>query len=130
MTYELWILVGASILGLFHVLLGAALPYSRKGYFEWNASPRDEPFDLGPKAERVKRGFNNFMETFAFFAVIIVCLNFAGKSDIVSIAGSSLYLVARIVYIPLYAFGIKGVRSAVWILSLIGILMCLYSLFV
>ncbi len=130
MTYELWILVLAAILGLVNVLLGAAAPYNRPGYFQWNAGPRDEAFDVGPIAQRLKRAFTNFMETYVFFAIIVICLNFSAKSDVVSVAGSSLYLVARIVYIPLYAFGIKGLRSAIWALSLIGILMCLYTLFV
>lgn len=130
MTYELWVLVWAAILGLVQVGLPPIAAMSRKGYAKWNAGPRDTDFDTGPMAGRLNRAFANFMETFAFFAVIVLALAFLGKSSQVSIWGAQVYLAARIVYIPLYAFGVVGVRSLAWIVSLIGILMCLYTLFV
>ena len=130
MSQELWVLIFAVILGLFQILLAASWPLTRKGYTEWNAGPRDEPFDLGPVAGRLRRAYKNFLETFAFFAIIVICLNFATKSDGVSIGGAWLYLVARIVYVPLYALGIKGPRSLAFGASLIGMLMCLWTLFI
>ena len=129
MTYELWVLVWAAILGLVQVGLPPIAAMSRTGYAKWNAGPRDTDFDTGPVAGRLNRAFANFMETFAFFAVIVLALAFADKSNQVSIWGAQVYLAARIVYIPLYAFGVVGVRSLAWIVSLIGILMCLYTLF-
>ena len=129
MTSELWILIYAAILGLVMVLMPPVFAYSRKGYMQWNASPRDTPFDIGPAAERLKRAFANFMETYVFFAVIVVALAFSHKSDAISLWGSRIYLLARIVYVPCYGLGITGVRSLVWAVSLVGILMCLYTLF-
>ena len=130
MTNELWILVWAALLGIAQVLVPPFFAMSRKGYAHWNAGPRDTPFDTGPVAGRLNRAFSNFMETFAFFAVIVVALAFSGKSDDISLWGARLYLVARLVYIPLYAYGVVGIRSLVWIASFVGILMCLYTLFV
>ncbi|MDV6329542.1 MAPEG family protein [Asticcacaulis sp. 201] len=129
MTHELWILVLAAVLGIIQVGLPPIAAMSRKGYAQWNAGPRDTPFDTGPMAGRLNRAFSNFMETFAFFAVVVIALAFAGKSSDISMWGARMYLAARVVYIPLYAFGVTGVRSLVWIISLIGILMCLYTLF-
>ncbi len=129
MTYELWILVWAVILGIVQVGLPPVAAMSRKGYWLWNASPRDGDFDMGPLAGRLNRAFANFKETFVFFAVIVVALAFAGKSSELSRWGADIYLAARIFYIPLYAFGVVGVRSLAWIVSLIGILMCLFTLF-
>ncbi len=129
MTVELWVLVFAAILGLLMVTLPPVAAMSRKGYKEWNASSRDVPFDLGPAADRLKRAFSNFMETFSFFAVIVIALAFLHKSGTFSIWGAHIYLFARILYIPCYAFNLVGVRSFVWIVSLVGILMCLYTLF-
>jgi len=128
MTFELWIAVWAGVAGLLTNLAGAAAPYGVPGYREWNHGPRDTPFDLPPLAGRLKRAFKNFMETYVLFAIIAISLNFAAKSNGISVGGAGLYLLARIVYVPLYAFGVKGVRSLAWGLSLIGILMCLYTL--
>ena len=129
MTYELWILVWAAILGIVQVGLPPVFAMSRKGYAKWNAGPRDGDFDMGPLAGRLNRAFANFKETFVFFAVIVVALAFAGKSSELSRWGADIYLAARIFYIPLYAFGVVGVRSLAWIVSLAGILMCLFTLF-
>lgn len=103
---------------------------SRKGYAKWNAGPRDTAFDMGPLAGRLSRALANFKETFAFFAVIVMALAFAGKSSELSRWGADIYLAGRIFYIPLYAFGIVGVRSLAWIVSLAGILLCLATLFI
>lgn len=128
MSQELWVLIYAVILGLIQIAVAATWPLTRPGYGEWNAGPRDEPFDLGPVAARLRRAYKNFLETFAFFAVVVICLNFAAKSDGISIGGAWLYLVARIIYVPLYAVGVKGPRSVAFLASLIGILMCLWTL--
>ena len=130
MTYELWILVWAVVLGLVQVMLPPVFAMSRKGYAQWNAGPRDTEFDVGPIAGRLNRAFANFKETFVFFAVIVVALAFSGKSSDLSHWGALTYLIARIIYIPLYAFGVVGIRSLAFIVSLVGMLMCLYTLFV
>ncbi len=129
MTQELWIAVYAAVLGIVMVLLPPAFAYSRKGYMQWNAGPRDTPFDMGPQSDRLKRAFSNFMETFAFFAVFVIALALAHKSSPVSIYGAWIYLGARIVYIPLYFFGVVGIRSLVWAISLLGIAACAFVLF-
>ena len=128
MTQELWIAVYAAVLGIVMVLLPPAFAYSRKGYIQWNAGPRDKPFDMGPQADRLKRAFSNFMETYAFFAVFVIALAMAHKSSNVSVWGAWTYLGARIVYIPLYAFGVVGIRSLVWCVSLAGIAACAFVL--
>jgi len=123
MTEELRIAVYAAGLGIFQLLLAAWAPSFTPGYMKWNAGPRDEPFDVGPVAGRLRRAFGNFMETYVFFVVIAVALTIARRSDALSVWGAWIYLIARIAYVPLYAFGVTYVRSFVWIVSLLGIAM-------
>lgn len=132
MTQELWIAVYAAILGVVTVLLAPAFAAAKSGkrYFQWNAGARDAPFDIGPHAERLKRASSNFMETFVAFVVIVIALAFAHKSSSLSVYGAWIYLVARIVYIPMYVFGVKGIRSLVWAVSLGGIIACATTLFI
>ena len=129
MTQELWIAVYAAVLGIVMVLLPPAFAYSRKGYMQWNAGPRDTPFDVGPHSERLRRVFSNFMETYVFFLVFVIALTLARKSSSVSIYGAWIYLGARIVYIPLYVFGVVGIRSLGWAISLLGIAAIAFVLF-
>jgi uncharacterized MAPEG superfamily protein len=130
MTQELWIAIYAAILGMVMGLLPPLMAYSRKGYIQWNAGPRDTPFDMGPHADRLKRAFSNFKETYIFFVVVVIALAFAHKSSTVSVDAAWTYLIARIVYVPLYAFGVRGVRSLVWVISLAGIIACFVTLFI
>jgi len=127
MTVELQVLVFAALWGLVQILIAALAPAAAPGYFKWNASPRDKDFDFGPVAGRMRRAYQNFNETFAFFAVIVIALAFAGKSDDLSRLGAHVYLLARLVYFPAYALGTK-LRSAFYILSLAGIGMCVWTL--
>ena len=129
MTQELWIAVYAAGLGIGMGHLPPLAAMSRKGYWLWNAGPRDKPFDVGPHAGRLRRAFRNFMETYVFFLVFVAALAFAHKSSSVSVWGAWAYLGARIVYIPLYLFGVVGVRSLVWAVSLAGILAVAFVLF-
>ena len=43
--------------------------------------------------------------------------------------GSELYLVARVLYLPLYAAGIPVARTVVWTAASLGIFMILIALF-
>jgi uncharacterized MAPEG superfamily protein len=40
--------------------------------------------------------------------------------------GAMIWLVARIVYVPLYALGVPIVRSLAWMAALVGIVMLLW----
>ena len=42
--------------------------------------------------------------------------------------GAQLYFWARVVYVPLYAFGVFLVRSLVWNVATLGIILILLSL--
>ena len=131
MTQELWIAVFAAIWGVVTCLASPVVAglTSGKAYFQWNAGPRDKPFDIGPHADHLKRAFSNFMETYIFFAVLVICLAFAHKSSVLSVGGAGTYLIARIAYVPLYVFGVTGVRSIVWGIGLLGMALCAIALF-
>ncbi|WP_140985402.1 MAPEG family protein [Asticcacaulis tiandongensis] len=120
MTQELWVLVLAAIWGLIQILVAAASPMTQKGYWEWNASPRDTPFDLGPVPARLRRAYQNYLETFPFIAALIVVTAIVGHSDTLSQWGAWLYLGARLLYFPAYGAGTK-LRSPCYLVSLVGI---------
>jgi uncharacterized MAPEG superfamily protein len=42
--------------------------------------------------------------------------------------GATLWIIARIVYIPLYLAGVKYARTAAWVVSIVGLLMMLARL--
>ena len=90
------------------------------------ATDRDRP--LTPIAGRLERALANFLETFPLFAAAVLIAHAAGRHDWMTEWGSVLYLAARVVYVPLYAFGVFLVRSLVWNVGTLGIVLILLSL--
>lgn len=127
MAFELQLLAAAVIIGIIHLLWAAAAAQPQRG-LKWNAGPRDEPIVLTGVAGRLDRAFANFRETFPFFASLVIVDYLGGRLGALTSLGALIYVVARAAYIPLYAFGTPYVRSLVWAVSMVGILMLLAAL--
>ena len=52
----------------------------------------------------------------------------ADAADARTALGAQLYFWSRVVYVPLYAAGIPYLRSVVWAVSIVGLLMVLSRL--
>jgi uncharacterized MAPEG superfamily protein len=74
---------------------------------------------------RLKRAFQNFRETFVYFAVAVLVVVALNKTSSTTALGSELYFWARLVFVPIYAAGIAVARTLVWTVSVIGIVMVL-----
>jgi uncharacterized MAPEG superfamily protein len=123
LSIELKMLLFSVILGIVHLFFTALLSTKERG-MAWNMSPRDQPAkELTGVAGRVSRAFKNFKETFSFFAAAILIVQITTLANSTTALGAQLYFWARLVYIPIYALGIPFVRSVVWMVSIIGILM-------
>jgi uncharacterized MAPEG superfamily protein len=125
MFNELQILAWACLLGIAQLLLAAQFSTKQRG-MEWNISARDTKApELTGIAGRLDRAFKNFMETFVFFAAAVLIVEARQTTSDISLYGSLIYLIARTIYVFIYAAGIKIVRTVVWFVSLVGLLMVL-----
>jgi uncharacterized MAPEG superfamily protein len=128
MTIELKMLALSIVLGFAHVLI-AVRAVTRQYGSRWNMGPRDEVMPpLNPLAGRLDRARRNFLETFPFFAAAVLIAHVAGRDGLLTALGVQLYFWARLVYLPLYAFGIPRIRTLVWIVAMLGILLILVAL--
>jgi uncharacterized MAPEG superfamily protein len=125
---ELQLLGLAIVIGLVQ-LLWAAVAARRQQSLVWARGPRDEPMPISGVAARLDRAFWNFMETFPFFAAAIVVADLTGKMGTLTLWGAGLYVAARALYVPLYATGVPTVRTLVWLVSLVGLLMVVAAIF-
>ena len=80
-------------------------------------------------AGRLDRALRNFLETFPLFAAVVLAANALGRHNALTEWGARLYFWGRVAYLPLYAAGIPLVRSLVWDVAALGILLCLVALF-
>jgi len=128
-SVELQMLWLSIVLGAFQLAL-ATLVGAFAGRTPWALGPRDEGSpSYGKLFGRLDRAFINFVETFAFFAAAVLLARALGKHSLLSERGAQLYFWARVVYVPVYALGISGLRTFVWIASFAGIVMVLWAIY-
>ena len=121
MTPSLMALVGVLILAFVQILL---FDVARTGQYglKWNTGARDEDMPpLSPMAGRLKRAQDNLFETLPLFIGAVLVAHVAGRETQNVAIGAHVYLVARMLYVPLYAFGVKQIRSLVWLVSIAGL---------
>jgi uncharacterized MAPEG superfamily protein len=127
---ETTMLLWSVVLGLVQLII-ASMAMNKDVGLPYNLSSRDVPpvSPIGTMAGRLVRGFNNFRETFGFFAVAVLLVAILNRHDHTSALGAQLYFWARLVYVPVYALGIIVVRTIVWAISIVGLVMVLLAAF-
>jgi uncharacterized MAPEG superfamily protein len=127
-SVELQVLFCAILLGIVQLLLATLFSVLERG-FPWGIGARDEGWPpIGKFGARLDRAYRNFLETFPFFVAAVLLGHALGKSTHTSVLGAQIYLWARVLYVPAYAFGIPLVRTLIWTASLIGIGMILRTI--
>lgn len=126
MSIEIKCLALAVVLGLVQVLLSAHSASLQVGY-QWTAVAREARAPLTGIAGRLERALRNFLETFPMFVAAILLVQLTGRTGRMSAVGAEMYLVARIIYVPLYVAAIPFVRSMVWNVATVGIALILLS---
>ncbi len=128
MTTELMLLGWTLVLAIAQILLAAQCRTHETG-LEYNMSSRDAPAPpMRPVTARLFRAQANLFETLPLFAAAVLIAHVAGREGNLTWWGAWIYLLGRIAYVPLYAFGVKGVRSIAWIGSMAGLAMILIAI--
>lgn len=127
MTPELTALTLAALLQIGQIAL-MAVPANRELGTAKTLSPRDGMAleqEVSPRTARLWRAMNNHFESLLLFAIATLVVTFADKGNGITAAACGLYLLARLLYIPAYAFGWVPWRSVFWALGLLAILILL-----
>ena len=124
-SIELVCLEISVLLFIAHVVCQAVLSAGEFGQ-PFLFSPRDNPpAAKGVEVGRATRALNNFVENYGAFIAMDLALIATGHTGG---WGAAVWIVARIVYLPLYLTGIPVVRTLCWSISIIGVLMMLARL--
>jgi uncharacterized MAPEG superfamily protein len=79
-------------------------------------------------AARLNRAKNNMLEALPLFLGLAMLALAKGSNADLAVNGASIFLFARVIYIPIYAAGIPILRSLVWLAGMAGMLMMALSL--
>jgi uncharacterized MAPEG superfamily protein len=127
-SVEMQTLFCAILIGIVQLLLATLASVAGRG-LPWGVGPRDEGWPpIGKLGARLDRSYKNFLETFVFFAAAVLLAHALGKSTHNSALGAEIYLWARVLYVPAYAFGIPYLRTIIWVASLVGIMMVMRAI--
>ncbi len=115
MSVELTVLALAGLLQAVQFIL-FALPANMELGTGYTSSARDKPpsRQLSITTARLQRAMNNHFEGLILFTLAVVVVTLGGQSTAVTQTAAWVYLVARVLYIPAYAFGWRPWRSAIW----------------
>lgn len=122
MSVELQMLAWSIALGVVYIVLAAAFATRQRG-LSWNAGNRTGEAPLTGAADRAGRASRNFLETFPLFAAAVLAVLAGQCASATTALGAQLYFWARVVYLPVYVAGIPYLRTLVWLVSLVGLLM-------
>jgi uncharacterized MAPEG superfamily protein len=126
MTPELTALALAGLLqGLQFALM--AIPANLELGVKKTLSPRD-PDRLGkplieqvsPRTGRLFRALNNHFEGLILFTLAVVVVTLGDQSTPLTQNCAWIYLVARVLYVPAYAFGLVPWRSLIWFVGFLA----------
>lgn len=121
MTPELTVLGLAAILQIVQLgLAGASM--NRDVGPKWNAGPRDEAQTFSARTGRLRRAADNHFEGLILFIIAVVLTVLSGKANALTAGAAWLYLGARILYVPAYAYAWTPGRSLIWTVGFLATL--------
>ena len=74
-------------------------------------------------AGRAQRAQRNMVENLLLFAALVLVAVVAGKTNAMTLLGAQIFFWARLVYAGVYIAGIPWLRTAVWFVSAIGMIL-------
>src|SRR5271154_4629571 len=78
--------------------------------------------------DRAARAHRNMVENLVLFAALVLVAQVSGKANGMTALGSELFLWARLVYVTLFLMGIPWVRTVVWAVSVVGLVLTFIEL--
>jgi len=116
MPDELLVLTLAALLQVVQLAL-MAVPANLELGARTTLSPRDGQNlaeQLSPRTARLHRALGNHFEGLILFSIAVMIVTLADASSMLTTACAWIYLAARILYVPAYAFGWTPWRSIIW----------------
>ena len=115
MTPELTVLALAALLQAAQ-FIAFAIPANREIGPDYTMSARDRPPSraMSQRTLRLQRALNNHVEWLLFFTIAVVVVTLSDQASSFTALCAWVYLGARILYVPAYAFGWRPGRSIIW----------------
>lgn len=119
MPLELSYLSAATALLAIH-LMAEVVAGNVQHSFRELLGPRDNLPPHNAVLGRTKRATQNMVEALVMFATVTLIAQATGRLNNMTELGAGLFLGGRILYAPLYWFGVPVLRTLAWFIAMIG----------
>ena len=127
MKPEMMLLLWAVVLAFAQALLAVQGAFMQVG-LPMLAGNRENMPPITGWAGRAARAHRNMMENLALFIPLVVVAVVAGKTNDMTLLGAQIFVWARLVYAVVYLAGIPWLRTGVWFVSVIGMVLIFLQL--
>lgn len=90
--------------------------------------PRDLQPPLTVVGGRAERALANLQEALPVFLALALMNMIVGTAAATALTGGWVFLVARVLYVPAYLSGVPVLRTLIWVVSWVGLVMMLIPL--
>jgi len=122
MPLELKLLVWTLALAFVQMLVAASAATLQVG-LPMLAGNREPVPDITGWAGRATRAHRNMMESLPLFVGLVLVAHIAGRANAATLLGCQLFFWARLVYAIVYIAGVPWVRTLVWAVSVVGLIL-------
>ena len=122
MTPELTYLVWAVALCFLQMLIAVCGAAGQVG-LPTLASNRDDMPAVTGWADRAQRAHGNMVENLVLFAALVLVAVAAGRANATTTLGAQIFFFGRVAYVVVFIAGIPWLRTALWTVSVVGLLM-------
>jgi uncharacterized MAPEG superfamily protein len=127
MSLELQLLIWSVALAFAQMLLAVFAAMQQVGLPKL-AGNRDDLPPIESWGGRATRAHRNMLESLVLFAALVLTAHVAGRSNAMTALGAQLFFWARLAYAVIYVAGIPWLRTGVWTLSMLGLLLIFLQL--
>jgi uncharacterized MAPEG superfamily protein len=128
MSTDLELLVWSAALALVQMLI-AVLGAQMQVGLPRLAGNREGLPALSGWAWRAQRAHLNLLESLVIFAIAVLVAEVSGRANATTALGAMLFFWGRLAYAIVYLAGVPWLRTALWAVSVAGILLVLSQLF-
>ena len=129
MTPMLDLVVHMTLLTFLAVMLGAFLrnrEWTPQG-LQTGFGNRDAVPEATPLGGRAERAAANSIEALLMFTPLALVAHVSGSAE-EALLGATIFVWARVAYLPIYLIGIAYVRSLVWAVGIVGLALMVKAL--
>jgi uncharacterized MAPEG superfamily protein len=127
MKPEIMYLSWSVLLAIVHMLITVVALFMHSGLMVTVGNRANLP-ELPGWGGRAVRANVNMAQNLVLFAAVVLAVVVTGTTNPTTLLGAQLFFWGRVAYAVCYLGGITWVRTASWLVSIVGVLMILWQL--